>query len=349
MFDDDVNAPLRLYGRAFYKVAQFPTRNISSPIYLIYGTKDSLVDINAMLHELPPYAVAIPVENHEHLDLIWGEDVGKVVVPHVLQTLDKYFDVQHDSSDEYENLEALKLENTSSNSSTLSFSRASSMAPVLSGLSSYPSLGPSSLSQMVGQMVGTEEDKAQKSLSDANAAFDADERVLSDADDNDASSRYETASSDSSGSTGTIKDTVTVVPPSPTSPPISSSSKIAGRHRNSSIRSSSIPRTASPDSPKLLHRTAVLNLLQGEGSGTGIVLGAAEAVTGVVVPGGNGRTVVKERKRRTSLTQASPEPIEQPDYDENEEPSTKTGQKQVSFGKKIELTGEKIKRSILGP
>ncbi|KAK9486252.1 Alpha/Beta hydrolase protein [Lipomyces starkeyi] len=93
MFDDEPSAPIRLYGQAFYKVAQFPTRNIRSPIYLMYGTADSLVDIDAMLKELPRHAVAIPVEDHEHLDIIWGKDVQHIVIPHVLNVLEKYLSV----------------------------------------------------------------------------------------------------------------------------------------------------------------------------------------------------------------------------------------------------------------
>jgi len=37
---------------------QFPTRNISTPILLLYGEYDSLVDIHDMLSELPDHTVA---------------------------------------------------------------------------------------------------------------------------------------------------------------------------------------------------------------------------------------------------------------------------------------------------
>ncbi|KAK9235480.1 Alpha/Beta hydrolase protein [Lipomyces kononenkoae] len=93
MFDDEPSSPVRFYGQAYYKVAQFPTRNIRSPITLVYGTADSLVDIDAMLKELPSHAVAIPVEDHEHLDIIWGKDVQQEVMPHVLKVLEKYLSV----------------------------------------------------------------------------------------------------------------------------------------------------------------------------------------------------------------------------------------------------------------
>ncbi|KAK9450877.1 Alpha/Beta hydrolase protein [Limtongia smithiae] len=91
MFDDDVNSPVRMYGTAFYRVAQFPTRNIRTPIYLVYGTADSLVDIDAMRAALPPSTVAVPVAGHEHLDIVWGDEVHRVVIPHVLQVLADHY------------------------------------------------------------------------------------------------------------------------------------------------------------------------------------------------------------------------------------------------------------------
>ncbi|KAK9471665.1 Alpha/beta hydrolase fold-1 [Dipodascopsis tothii] len=93
MFDDDHNATVRLYGRECYKAARFPTRNIRSAITLLYGTVDSLVDIDAMLAELPPHVRAIPVPNYEHLDILWGDRVRDLVIPHVLATLDEHLPV----------------------------------------------------------------------------------------------------------------------------------------------------------------------------------------------------------------------------------------------------------------
>lgn len=52
MYDDDVQAPLSLGASdRYYKVAKFPTRNIKTPIVLVYGGSDSLVDIKVMLRE----------------------------------------------------------------------------------------------------------------------------------------------------------------------------------------------------------------------------------------------------------------------------------------------------------
>jgi hypothetical protein len=43
-----------------------------------------------MLAQLPPHTVAKKVDNYEHLDLLWGKDVDKVVFPHVLEYLKTY-------------------------------------------------------------------------------------------------------------------------------------------------------------------------------------------------------------------------------------------------------------------
>jgi lysosomal acid lipase/cholesteryl ester hydrolase len=91
MFDDEVTSPTSFStGSKYYKVAKFPTRNIKTPIVLVYGGSDSLVDINLMLKELPRHTVAKCVPKYEHLDLLWASDVDTLVFPHVLEALDSY-------------------------------------------------------------------------------------------------------------------------------------------------------------------------------------------------------------------------------------------------------------------
>ncbi|EME45143.1 hypothetical protein DOTSEDRAFT_71002 [Dothistroma septosporum NZE10] len=91
MFDDEVTSPTSFStGSKYYKVAKFPTRNIKTPIVLVYGGSDSLVDINVMLKELPKHTIAKCVPKYEHLDLLWASDVDKLVFPHVLQALDEF-------------------------------------------------------------------------------------------------------------------------------------------------------------------------------------------------------------------------------------------------------------------
>ena len=43
-----------------------------------------------MLAQLPHHTVAKKIENHEHLDLLWGKDVDKLVFPHIFEFLKTY-------------------------------------------------------------------------------------------------------------------------------------------------------------------------------------------------------------------------------------------------------------------
>ncbi|KAK5113415.1 hypothetical protein LTR62_003515 [Meristemomyces frigidus] len=91
MYDDEVTTPLAVGNSSkYYKVAKFPTRNIKTPIVLVYGGSDSLVDINLMLAELPRHTIAKEIPKYEHLDLLWASDVDTLVFPHVLEALENY-------------------------------------------------------------------------------------------------------------------------------------------------------------------------------------------------------------------------------------------------------------------
>ena len=63
MYDDDVQAQsmMNMFGNTFYRVARFPTKNITTPIVLVWGGSDSLVDIRVMLKELPGHTIDIGV------------------------------------------------------------------------------------------------------------------------------------------------------------------------------------------------------------------------------------------------------------------------------------------------
>lgn len=96
MFDDDVQAPLSVGASdRYYRVAKFPTRNIKTPIVLMYGGSDSLVDIRVMLKELPRHTVAKEVPHFEHLDFLWGQEVETLVFPHVFEALSEYAGRDH--------------------------------------------------------------------------------------------------------------------------------------------------------------------------------------------------------------------------------------------------------------
>ncbi|KAI0072829.1 triacylglycerol lipase [Panus rudis PR-1116 ss-1] len=98
MYDDDVQRvmiarkePARPSGVTAYAPARFPTRNIMSPIVLLYGDSDSLVDIEQMMRELPRHGTtATRLYGYEHLDILWGKNVHKDVIPHVVAALKKY-------------------------------------------------------------------------------------------------------------------------------------------------------------------------------------------------------------------------------------------------------------------
>ena len=99
MYDDDIQVPLSIgAGERYYKVAKFPTRNIKTPIVLVYGGSDSLVDIKVMLKELPKHTVAKEIPHFEHLDFLWAQDVDKLVFPHVFGALHEYAGAEQSKS-----------------------------------------------------------------------------------------------------------------------------------------------------------------------------------------------------------------------------------------------------------
>jgi lysosomal acid lipase/cholesteryl ester hydrolase len=96
MYDDDVHPPLSLSSSSKYtKVAKYPTRNIRTPIVLVYGGSDSLVDINVMLRELPKQTIATGIPHYEHLDFLWARDVDEQVFPHVFDALESFTGPEH--------------------------------------------------------------------------------------------------------------------------------------------------------------------------------------------------------------------------------------------------------------
>ncbi|KAK4145710.1 triglyceride lipase [Dichotomopilus funicola] len=96
MYDDDVHPPMLLSSASRYtKVAKYPTRNIKTPIVLVYGGSDSLVDIKVMRRELPSQTVATEIPHYEHLDFLWARDVHEQVFPHVFDALESFTGGEH--------------------------------------------------------------------------------------------------------------------------------------------------------------------------------------------------------------------------------------------------------------
>ena len=91
MYDDDASNAFSIgASNRYYKIAKFPTRNIKTPIVLVYGGSDSLVDIKVMLKELPRHTIATEIPHFEHLDFLWAQEVDKLVFPHVFEALRYY-------------------------------------------------------------------------------------------------------------------------------------------------------------------------------------------------------------------------------------------------------------------
>ncbi|TFK45590.1 alpha/beta-hydrolase [Heliocybe sulcata] len=86
MYDDELISPVRT-SNSSYRPARFPTKNIVTPIVLLWGDHDSLVDIDAMLAELPDHTVEKRLRGYEHLDILWGKDVHHDVIPEVIDAL----------------------------------------------------------------------------------------------------------------------------------------------------------------------------------------------------------------------------------------------------------------------
>jgi lysosomal acid lipase/cholesteryl ester hydrolase len=100
MYDDDVQPPLSISTVSKYtKVAKFPTRNIKTPIVLVYGGSDSLVDIGIMLKELPSHTIATEIPHYEHLDFLWAREVDTLVFPHVIDALESFSNAEHSKED----------------------------------------------------------------------------------------------------------------------------------------------------------------------------------------------------------------------------------------------------------
>ncbi|KAK5689444.1 cholesterol esterase, partial [Elasticomyces elasticus] len=89
-YDDELQAPLSMVATGrFYKPVKYPIKNIKTPIVLLYGDSDSIVDIDAMLRGLPRGTVAKAIPGYEHLDFLWADDVDKQVFGDVFEALER--------------------------------------------------------------------------------------------------------------------------------------------------------------------------------------------------------------------------------------------------------------------
>ncbi|CAK7232540.1 cholesterol esterase [Sporothrix curviconia] len=115
MYDDDVHPLLATHSK-HTKVAKYPTRNIKTPVVLVYGGSDSLVDIKAMLRELPSQTVATEIPHYEHLDFLWARDVDTQVFRHVFDALNSFKGAEH-TKEEYARFRSARHTSLSASSS----------------------------------------------------------------------------------------------------------------------------------------------------------------------------------------------------------------------------------------
>ncbi|KAI1323979.1 Alpha/Beta hydrolase protein [Xylariaceae sp. FL0255] len=125
MFDDDVQVALGMStANKYTKVAKYPTRNIRTPIVIVYGGSDSLVNIKVMLKELPTRTVATEIPHYEHLDFLWARDADSQVFRHVFDALNN-FTTAENPLEEYEQYRRARIKSLSA-SSTFKHTRVDS-------------------------------------------------------------------------------------------------------------------------------------------------------------------------------------------------------------------------------
>lgn len=75
-----------------HRVAPFPVQTISTPIYLVYGKSDMLIDIVPTRKALTSCneIEAIGIDTYEHMDVLWARDVEEKVFKPVIEKIDKY-------------------------------------------------------------------------------------------------------------------------------------------------------------------------------------------------------------------------------------------------------------------
>lgn len=255
MYDDD--PPLSL-GNAtrFTKVAKYPTRNIATPIVLVYGGSDSLVDIRAMLRELPHTTVATEIPHYEHLDFLWARDVAAQVFPHVFDALDNFTDASH-STDEYT---AYRRARTQSLSRSGSFWQQHRLA-----LRNGSDANDSDVNSALGN--NNNNDNNNNSSSSVAATTTAHQAV-----EGPSPARHRGVQFGGGGGGGDDDDTASTV----------TATDLDGPHPTFSERKDSSA-SSSPRAASLKKRTSNGSLRSAMRSGSkGIMLGASKAVGGVV-------------------------------------------------------------------
>ncbi|CAG8517399.1 16208_t:CDS:2 [Funneliformis mosseae] len=73
-----------------YSCQKFPTLQITTPIAIFYGGRDSLGDMNMLLKQIPAPVLVREVLDYEHLDFLWATDVHQKIFPEIFDLLLHY-------------------------------------------------------------------------------------------------------------------------------------------------------------------------------------------------------------------------------------------------------------------
>ncbi len=72
------------------RVAPFPTRNIKTPMLLIYGQSDMLIDMDKLCAQITSPLEVIGIPTYEHMDTLWARDVESAVFDKIIKRLKGY-------------------------------------------------------------------------------------------------------------------------------------------------------------------------------------------------------------------------------------------------------------------
>lgn len=91
MYDDGMTMLGQGHIPPHYRLSQ-----ITIPLYLFYGEKDTLIDINNTIRDCNHgyrkdsseiILKVFPVKHYEHLDFLWADDLPHILFPDVLSIL----------------------------------------------------------------------------------------------------------------------------------------------------------------------------------------------------------------------------------------------------------------------
>lgn len=71
---------------SFQVVPEFPVRHVTTPIFIICGTKDTLIDLPFLMRHLP-MARVLRIAGYEHMDPIWARDAEDKCFPQIMEFL----------------------------------------------------------------------------------------------------------------------------------------------------------------------------------------------------------------------------------------------------------------------